>query len=70
MIQTDGKIEHVLDWNNIFYITVLSTQGNTEIQCNLYQITNAIFHRSRTKSHNSYGNTKDLNSQSNLEKEK
>ena len=31
-----------------------------QIQCDPYQITNGIFHRSRTrKFHNSYGNTKD-----------
>ena len=31
-----------------------------QIQCNPYQITNGIFHKTRTKNHSSYGNTKDL----------
>ena len=36
------------------------TQGNLQIQCNPYQITNGIFHRTRTKkSQNLYGDTKD-----------
>ena len=38
------------------------TKHNLEIQCDPYQITNGIFHRTRTtttKNHNSYGNTKD-----------
>ena len=26
-----------------------TTQGNSQIQCNLYQITNSVFHRTRTK---------------------
>ena len=33
---------------------------NLQIQRNPYQITNGVFHRTRTKNfHNSYGNTKD-----------
>ena len=48
-----------------------TTQGNLQIQYNPYQNTNAIFHRTRTKKKlNLYGNTKTLNSQSNLWKEK
>ena len=50
-----------------------TTKPNLQIQCVPYQITNDIFHRSRikkfTKIHNSYANTKDLNSQRSLEKE-
>ena len=46
------------------------TKCNLQIQCGPYQITNGIFHRTgKKKSHNSYGNTEDLNSQNNLEKE-
>ena len=42
---------------------------NLQIQRDPYQITNGIVHRTRTKKfHNSYGNTKDLNSQSCPEK--
>ena len=37
-----------------------TTQGNLQIQLNLCEITNGIFHRSRTKNFlNLYGNTKD-----------
>ena len=37
-----------------------TTKHNLHIQRNPYQITNGIFHRTRTKKfHNSYGNTKD-----------
>ena len=47
------------------------TQGNLQIQCNPYQITNGIFHRTRTKNLKICMETqKTPNSQSNLEKEK
>ena len=37
-----------------------TTKHNLQIQCDPYQNTNGIFHRTRTKKfHNSYGNTKD-----------
>ena len=37
-----------------------TTKCNLQIQCNPYQITSDIFHRTRTKtSKNSYGNRKD-----------
>ena len=37
-----------------------TTQSNLQIQCNPYQITNGIFHRTRAKNfYNLYGNTKD-----------
>ena len=37
-----------------------TTKCNLQIQCDPYQITNGIFHITRTKKfHNSYGNTKD-----------
>ena len=46
-------------------------QSNLQIQCDPYQITHDIFHRIRTKKFgNLYGNRKDLEQQSNLEKEK
>ena len=36
-----------------------TTQGNLQIQCNPFQITNGIFHRTRTKNfQNLYGDTK------------
>ena len=36
------------------------TKYNLQIQCNAYQITNGVFHRTRTKKfHKAYGNTED-----------
>ena len=47
-----------------------TTKCNLQIQCNLYQITNGIFHRTRTKKFTIHMETqKTLNSQSSLEKE-
>ena len=41
-------------------VKMTTTKCNLQIQCNPYQNTNGIFHRTRTKKfHNSYGNTKD-----------
>ena len=40
-----------LDWKNQYCQNDYTIQGNLQIQCNLYQITNGIFH-------NSYGNTR------------
>ena len=46
------------------------TQGNLQIQCNPYQITNGIFHRIRTKNLTIHMETqKTLSSQSSLERE-
>ena len=46
-----------------------TTKLNLEIQCNPYQITNCIFHRTRTKNFTIHMETqKTLNSQSSLEK--
>ena len=59
-----------LDWKNQHCEKDHTTQSNLQIQCNPYQTTNGIFQRTRTKNFNLYGNTKDPNSQSNLEKEK
>ena len=37
-----------------------TTKCNLQIHCDPYQISNGIFHRTRTKKfHNSYGNTKE-----------
>ena len=48
-----------LDWKNHYYQNDYTTQGNLQIQHNFYQITNCIFHRTRTKNFfNLYGNTK------------
>ena len=46
------------------------TKYNLQIQCNLYQITNGNFHRTRTKNFTMHMETqKILNTQSSLEKE-
>ena len=48
-----------------------TTKYNLQIQCDPYQLTNGIFHRTRTKNFTIHIETqKTLNSQSNLEKEK
>ena len=46
---------------NQYYKNDYITKCNLQIQCNLYQITNGIFHRIMTKNkfHNTYENTKD-----------
>ena len=60
-----------LDWKNKYCENDYTTQSNLEIQCNLYQTTNGIFHRTRTKNFTICMETqKTPNSQSNLEKEK
>ena len=47
-----------------------TTKRNPQIQCDPYQITNGIFHRTRTKNFTIHMETqKTLNSQSSLEKE-
>ena len=45
MTQTDGKIYHVINIVKDDY----TIQGNLQIQCNPYQITNGIFYKTRTK---------------------
>ena len=60
-----------LDWKNQHCEKDYTTQSNLQNQCNLYQTTNGIFHRTRTKNFTICMETqKTLNSQSNLEKEK
>ena len=39
----------LLDWKNQYYQNDYTTQGNLQIQCNPYQITKDIFHRTQTK---------------------
>ena len=38
-----------MDWKNQYSENEYTTQSNLQIQCNPYQITNGIFHRTRTK---------------------
>ena len=60
-----------LDWKNQYCENDHITQGNLQIQCNPNQITNGIFHRTKTKNFTVFMETqKILNSQSNLKKEK
>ena len=60
-----------LDWKNQHCENDYTTQSNLHIQCNHYQTTNGIFHKTRTKKFTICMETqKTLNSQSNLEREK
>ena len=38
-----------LDWKNQYCENDYTTQSNLQIQCNLYQITNGIYYRTRIK---------------------
>ena len=59
-----------LDWKNQYCENDYTTKCNLQIRCNPYQITNDIFHRTRTKKFTIHMETqKTLNSQSSLEKE-
>ena len=46
-----------------------ATKCNLQVQCNPYQVTNGIFHRTRTKNFTILETQKTLNSQSNLDLE-
>ena len=60
-----------LDWMSQHCENDYTTQSNLQIQCNPYQTTSGIFHRTRTKNLTICMETqKTPNSQSNLEKEK
>ena len=60
-----------LNWKNQHCEKDYSTQSNLQIQCNPYQTTTGIFHKTRTKNFTICMETqKTQNSQSNLEKEK
>ena len=59
-----------LDWKNHHCENDFTTQSNLQIQCNPYQTTNNIFHRTRRKNFTICMEThKTLSSQINLEKE-
>ena len=59
-----------LDQKNQYSENEYITQSNLKIQCNLYQATNSIFHRTGTNNFTICMETqKTANSQSNLEKE-
>ena len=60
-----------LDWKNQYCQNDYNTQGNVQIQCNPYQITNGILYKTRTiKKKICMETQKTLNNESNLEKEK
>ena len=60
-----------LDWKNQHCENDYTTQSNLQIQCNLYQINNGIFHRNRTKNLKICMETqKTPNSQSTLEEKR
>ena len=44
-----GRYTMFLGWKNQYYQNGHTTQGNVQNQCNPYQITQGIFHRTRTK---------------------
>ena len=70
--QTNGKTYHVheLEESWSFVKVTITTQGNLQIWCNLYQNTNGIFHTSSINQSEIYIETqKPLNSKKNLEKE-
>ena len=60
-----------LDWKNQHCENDYITQSNLQIQCNPYQMTNGIFHRTKTKNFTMCMEIqKTLSSQNNFEKEK
>ena len=59
-----------MDWKNQYYENKYTIQSNLWIQCNPYQATKGILHRTRTNNFTICMEIqKPLNSQSNLEKE-
>ena len=61
----------LLDWKNQHCENDYTAKCNLHIQCDPYQITNGIFHRTRTKKFTIHMETqKTANSQSNLQKKK
>jgi len=60
-----------LNWKNQYCENDYIIQSNLQIQCNPYQITNGVFHRTRTENFTICMKTqKTPNSQRNLEKKK
>ena len=70
MTQRDRKIHFILGLEELIFLNDHTTQGNLQIQCNLYQNTNGIFHRTRINNFKiCMEMQKTPNSQNNLEKE-
>ena len=59
----------LLGWKNQHCENDYTTKCNLQFQCNPYQVTNGIFHRTRTKNFTILETQKTLNSQSNLDLE-
>ena len=71
MAQIDGEIYHVLGLENQYCENECTTESDLQIQYNPCQITNAIFHRTRTKNFTVCMETqKTSNIQGNLDKDK
>ena len=58
-----------MNWKNQYCENEYTTQSNLQIQCNPYQATNGILHRTRTNFTICMEIQKTLNNQINLEKE-
>ena len=70
MTLIDGEYTMFMDWKNQYSENEDSTQSNLQIQCNHYQATSGIFHRTRTSNFTLFMEIqKPSNSQSSLEKE-
>ena len=63
-----------VDWKNQYFQNDYTTQDNSQIQCNPYQITNGILYRTRTTTTKNLTTCKETQitprSQSNLEEKK
>ena len=63
------KYTIVLDWKNQYCENDCTTQATLHIHCDLYEITNGIFYRTRTKSLKVHMETqKTLSNQNSLKK--
>ena len=47
MRKIGGEIYNVIDWKNQYGENEYTTQSNLQIQCNPYEATSGIFHRTR-----------------------
>ena len=64
------KYAMFMDQKNQYHENEYTNQSNLQIQCNPYQVTNGIFHRTRTNNFTICMEAqKTLNSQNNLEEE-
>ena len=70
LLVKNGEIFHVPGRKNQYCENDYTTKCNLQIRCDPYQITNGIFHRTRTKYFTIHMETQKIpNSQSSLEKE-